>query len=727
MKRQMIKALAMLALVALLVSMAAAAEPEEILPLNPADFEERYDEVEIVLGPPEDDEGFMPAGLTLAAKKVTLGVKETFKLSPSGTYSGKLTFKTSDKDVAKVDKKGKITAKGVGKATVTALVDGKSAAKCSVTVKKAPTKLSISAEQVTLNIGGTMKLKAKVPGGTASNVIAWSSSNKGVAKVDDKGKVTAVAAGSATITAKTYNGKKAACKVTVKASATPEPTATATPTATPVPTLEPTPVPTPEPTLEPTPAPTPLPTSRTSGVLSVDEDRVTVYEGESRGVQISYTTRGTVYCNSSDRSVATSVWSKVWDGNETMMVINAHKPGDAVITITNSETNDAVTVSVRVEAEDILSADPGRVAVKIGETTPVEITFRKYTSLNWESSDPNVAVCSWGEQTGSDRVTLNVIGRGSGSAKITVKNGLNSDTAAIWVNVDGGRDGVRRYRALQIGQTAFEDIGKGVEADLNLMGTMLSNVQGPWGGKWQIFEARNQNRDGVLNSIKGAFRDADEDDVSLFFISTHGVSYDYEKERPDRPDLMKYAGALAMIPDGSDSLLLCDLAATLKSIPGKVIVFIDSCGSGAAVYDPGDSQNAARNAAKNAARAFDQAVIDAFADADSGVVEEVWNDSANTGEMRLMNKFYVLTASRYAENSWGGSKGSRFTVTLTDGVGLTGSMPADADGNHEVTLNELFRYISANSDQKPISSGDKYYFQHVQVYPKGSGFGLFRR
>ena len=44
---------------------------------------------------------------------------------------------------------------------------------------------------------------------SATEKITWTSSNKKVATVSSKGKVTAKKAGTATITAKTSNGKKA--------------------------------------------------------------------------------------------------------------------------------------------------------------------------------------------------------------------------------------------------------------------------------------------------------------------------------------------------------------------------------------------------------------------------------------------------------------------------------------------------------------------------------------
>jgi uncharacterized protein YjdB len=79
--------------------------------------------------------------------------------------------------------------------------------------------VSLNKKTASLTVGKTVNLVATVKPSNAKNKeVVWSSSDKKVAKVDSKGKVTAVAKGTATITAKTKDGSfKAACKVTVKA------------------------------------------------------------------------------------------------------------------------------------------------------------------------------------------------------------------------------------------------------------------------------------------------------------------------------------------------------------------------------------------------------------------------------------------------------------------------------------------------------------------------------
>ncbi|MDD5953368.1 MAG: SH3 domain-containing protein [Oscillospiraceae bacterium] len=91
-------------------------------------------------------------------------------------------------------------------------------------LKKAPA--TVAATGVTLNkttasvtVGGSVTLKATVsPSSATDKTVTWSSANKAIATVSSSGIVKGIKAGSVKITAKTANGKTAACTVTVKAS-----------------------------------------------------------------------------------------------------------------------------------------------------------------------------------------------------------------------------------------------------------------------------------------------------------------------------------------------------------------------------------------------------------------------------------------------------------------------------------------------------------------------------
>lgn len=107
-----------------------------------------------------------------------------------------------------------------GKATITCTaVDGSGVfAKCEIEVKKAftpATSVSISNTQLSMEASQTKTLTAHVNSGATFTGIIWLSDNEDVATVED-GKVTAKAAGEATITAISEDGAaRAKCKVTV--------------------------------------------------------------------------------------------------------------------------------------------------------------------------------------------------------------------------------------------------------------------------------------------------------------------------------------------------------------------------------------------------------------------------------------------------------------------------------------------------------------------------------
>ena len=86
------------------------------------------------------------------------------------------------------------------------------------------TGVKLSNDSVTLDIGGQTSLSAEVEGKNLSGEdkgISWSSSDKSVASVDGSGRVTAVKAGTVTITAASAKdeSKKATCQVTVNKAA----------------------------------------------------------------------------------------------------------------------------------------------------------------------------------------------------------------------------------------------------------------------------------------------------------------------------------------------------------------------------------------------------------------------------------------------------------------------------------------------------------------------------
>lgn len=133
---------------------------------------------------------------------------------PENATDKTVTWTTSDATVATVDQTGKVTAVGGGSATITAKAGDKQAA-CTVTVNVPVESITLDQTSMTLEEGKTAALTATVnPEDATDKTVTWNSSNTAVATVNN-GVVTAVAEGSATITA-SAGDKSATCTVVVK-------------------------------------------------------------------------------------------------------------------------------------------------------------------------------------------------------------------------------------------------------------------------------------------------------------------------------------------------------------------------------------------------------------------------------------------------------------------------------------------------------------------------------
>ena len=145
---------------------------------------------------------------------LTLWVKQNYK---SG---GKIkSVRTTNKKIVKVDKKGKITGKKAGKATVTITYTNGSRRIFRVKVQKGivkTTSVSVNKRNIILaRKGKSFQLKVTLTPVTSQQKVTYKSSNSKVAAVNSKGKIVAKKKGTATITVKSGN-KKITCKVKVK-------------------------------------------------------------------------------------------------------------------------------------------------------------------------------------------------------------------------------------------------------------------------------------------------------------------------------------------------------------------------------------------------------------------------------------------------------------------------------------------------------------------------------
>lgn len=142
----------------------------------------------------------------------------TATIEPTNATTQDVTWATSDSKIAKVSN-GKITAVAEGEATISVTTkDGSFTATCTVTVEAIhATDLTLSKTALELTAGKTETITATLEPADATDSVTWSSGDKAIATVDKNGKITAVAEGTVTITAKVGTIEKT-CTVTVTAA-----------------------------------------------------------------------------------------------------------------------------------------------------------------------------------------------------------------------------------------------------------------------------------------------------------------------------------------------------------------------------------------------------------------------------------------------------------------------------------------------------------------------------
>lgn len=157
----------------------------------------------------------MPDTVTLSmGTNINASVEAT--VVPEDATDVVIEYVSSDEAIATVDNTGYITAVAAGEADITAsVVDTGLAATCHVIVTPAIESLDISKSSMTMKPGATNTLSVTVsPEDANISGMTWTSSDEAVATVDQEGNVTAVADGTATITA-TIGETTASCDVTV--------------------------------------------------------------------------------------------------------------------------------------------------------------------------------------------------------------------------------------------------------------------------------------------------------------------------------------------------------------------------------------------------------------------------------------------------------------------------------------------------------------------------------
>ena len=328
-----------------------------------------------------------PTSVKLNRGTLTLGVGEKYGLiktvSPSSANQA-CTWSSSNSSVASVDSSGKVTAKKSGTANITVKTTNGKTATCKVTVKPAPTSIKVNPASLTLGKGEKYTISQSTNSGSYAWGFSWSSSNTSVATVTkgsaNKATVTAKGVGTATITIKTYNGKTAQCKVTVKN------------------------------------APTSVTTNPTSVTLGKGE-KYTISENTNSG---AYANAANLKWSTTNSSVAT-----VTKGSGNKATITAKGNGTAYIKISlyNGKTAQCkVTVK---NAPTSVKTNPTSVTLGKGETYVISEStnsgaYANEANLKWSTTNSSVATVTKGE---GNKAVITAKGVGTAYIKITLYNG----------------------------------------------------------------------------------------------------------------------------------------------------------------------------------------------------------------------------------------------------------------------------------------------------------------
>ncbi|MCQ2554274.1 MAG: Ig-like domain-containing protein [Clostridia bacterium] len=159
--------------------------------------------------------------IELDTEKLEIGVGETQQLTvtfhPDNVANKTLTWRVENEEIATVDLEGNVKGIKEGSTKLSVTTSNGKTAKCDVVVSEIKIEsLTLNKGKLDLEGGQTYKLVAKILPEKAQNIeVTWTSSDEKVATVDKTGLVTAVAGGTAKITAQSPEGVKAECEVNV--------------------------------------------------------------------------------------------------------------------------------------------------------------------------------------------------------------------------------------------------------------------------------------------------------------------------------------------------------------------------------------------------------------------------------------------------------------------------------------------------------------------------------
>ena len=162
-------------------------------------------------------------GVTIEPSEAELTVGSSTKLTatvlPENASNKNVVYSVDDESILSVDQDGNITGLSLGTATVTVTTeDGGFTASTEITVIPVQvTGVGVSPEAASVGLGHTIQLTASIKPSNATNKnLSWSVSDETIISVDDRGTVTGLSLGTATVIVTTEDGGfSASAEITV--------------------------------------------------------------------------------------------------------------------------------------------------------------------------------------------------------------------------------------------------------------------------------------------------------------------------------------------------------------------------------------------------------------------------------------------------------------------------------------------------------------------------------
>ena len=336
------------------------------------------------------------SGVRLSTSSRSLMVGQTFQIGAEtvdgsgNVLTGRpITWSSSNTSIASVNSSGVVTGLAPGAVIITAASEGKSAV-ATVTVSQVPViSITLNPATATLVVGQTTQLAAQLKDEAGSilngRVISWSTNRASVATVSSEGLVTAISAGTATITA-TSEGRSATAAITVNL--------------------------------------------RPVSAVIVSPEEVTLFAGQT--VQLSALVtddRGQVL---SGKQVTFTSSSNATATVSAQGMLTAVATGTATITATSEGATGQATITVAPDPVAAVEISPSTASILVGGTTQLTAIARNVggqslvgRAVFWSSSSPTLAtVSSTGVVTGvspGNAVIIASIEGKQASATVTVR------------------------------------------------------------------------------------------------------------------------------------------------------------------------------------------------------------------------------------------------------------------------------------------------------------------